>query len=414
MRTVLMGRPAGLIALGLLALALASIAVAWPRPALAQGPAVDIPGELASIRLLMRQSMDAYEAGDRDEAFKLARAAYLDHFELVEIPFRIIDSNFTLEMEYRFAQWRARIQDGEPVEEVEALVREIETGLDEVEAVFEGPGLLAPGLAVAASFSILFREGLEAILILAALLAYLRTHNPALRRPIWIGAGLAIPASILTWFLITAVVRIAPVGRELLEAIVSLVAVVTLFYVSFWLLQRLEVRHWMEFLRARVWAAVSGGNALALGVLAFVAVYREGAETALFYQVLLWLAVRLEQWVLLGAVLAVVALTVLGWIILFLGTRVPVRAFLGVAVVLVMTISVGMLGNAVNEFQEAGILGVTLLDWFPRLNPFAAGLLGLHPTAETLATQGALLAVYLLGAAYVFWWQPRRAGLARD
>lgn len=374
-------------------------------------PQVDVQRELAAIRELMRQSQEAYRTGDSETALRLARQAYLDHFELVEIPLRVIDPNFTLEMEYRFAEWRNQIEAGAPAAEVNATVQELERGLDEVEALFEGPGLVAPTLVTVASFSILFREGIEVLLVLAAILGYIQTQNPQLRRPLWWGAGLAIPASLLTWFILNWVLGVAPIGREVIEALVSLLAVALMFYISFWLLRRLDVRRWMEFLRARVWDAVAAGNASAVAALGFVSVYREGAETALFYQALLLIAQRLELWILLGIGLAILALSVIGWAIISLGARLPLRAFLGIAVAVIMLLSVGLLGNAVWELQQIGAIPMTLLgDSFPRFNRFLADLLGLHATLETVAAQSLLLLVYLAGWLYLFWWQPRGAG----
>lgn len=377
-------------------------------------PQVDVQRELAAIRELMRQSQEAYRAGDPETALRLARQAYLDHFELVEIPLRIIDPNFTLEMEYRFAEWRNQIEAGAPAAEVNATVQELERGLDEVEALFEGPGLVAPTLVTVASFSILFREGIEVILVLAAILGYIQTQNPQLRRPLWWGAGLAIPASVLTWFVLNWLLRMAPIGREVLEALVSLLAVALMFYISFWLLRRLDIRRWMEFLRAKVWDAVAVGNTGAVAALGFVSVYREGAETALFYQALLLIARRLELWIVLGIGLAALALGVIGWAIISLGARLPLRAFLGAAVAVIMLLSVGLLGNAVWELQQIGVIPMTLLgDSFPRFNRFLADLLGLHATLETVAAQSLLLLIYLAAWLYVFWWQPRGAGTWR-
>uniref|UniRef100_A0A831X1Z8 Iron permease FTR1 n=1 Tax=Thermorudis peleae TaxID=1382356 RepID=A0A831X1Z8_9BACT len=408
------GVPRRLLALFAVAVLLVLLGGVAPLAARAAEPQVDVQRELAAIRALMRQSQDAYRAGDVETALRLARQAYLDHFELVEIPLRVIDPNFTLEMEYRFAEWRNQIEAGAPAAEVDVTVQELERGLDEVEALFEGPGLVAPTLVTVASFSILFREGIEVILVLAAILGYIQTQNPRLRRPLWWGAGLAIPASILTWFVLNWVLRVAPIGREVIEALVSLLAVALMFYISFWLLRRLDVRRWMEFLRAKVWDAVAVGNTGAVAALGFVSVYREGAETALFYQALLLIAQRLELWVLLGIGLAILALSVIGWAIIALGARLPLRAFLGIAVAVIMLLSVGLLGNAVWELQQIGVIPMTLLgDSFPRFNRFLADLLGLHATLETVVAQSVLLLVYLAAWLYAFWWQPGGAGTWR-
>ena len=402
-----------ILKLSVMTLVLVAVLSVRGPSALAASEQVDVEREVAAIRSLMADSLEAYRAGDRERAYTLARAAYLDHFELVEIPLRIVDSSFTLEMEYKFAHWRSRIEDGAPVGEIEQIVRDIDGGLDETLALLQGPGMTGKALVTIASFSILFREGLEVILVLAALFGYVRTRDPRLRRPIALGALLAIPASIVTWALLSFVLNVAPVGRELLEAVVSLVAVAFLFYVSFWLLQRTEVRHWMEFLRSHVWEAVAAGNASALAVLGFVSVYREGAETVLFYQALLWMAENMEAWILLGILLATVVLAVIGYAILWAGARLPVRVFLTTAMVMVMLLSVAMLGNAVRELQDADVISITsLFDTFPRINPFVAQFLGIYPTVETVAAQVALLLVYVIGGVYFYLGPARRARLA--
>ena len=138
------------------------------------------------------------------------------------------------------------------------------------------------------SFLILFREGFEIVLLLSVLLGYLEAaRSPQFIKPILVGVGLAAVATVITVLLMPTIFSILPVGREVLEAVVALLAVAVLFYVSFWLIARLEHNRWMEFVRARLWSAVSVGSTASLVAVGFTAVYREGFETALFYQSLL-------------------------------------------------------------------------------------------------------------------------------
>jgi high-affinity iron transporter len=185
---------------------------------------------------------------------------------------------------------------------------------------------------------------------------------------------------------------------------------VVLFYVSFWLVARLDQRRWMEFVKAKVWTAASTGSTLALAAVGFTAVYREGFETVLFYQALLSFSEGLEGWVWLGVGLAAAALGVVGFLIFRAGRRLPVKAFLGAAVVLIMVMSVAMLGSAVRELQEAAIVPVTFVDWLPSLPIYLADLTGWHPTLQTVVAQLALAAVYVTGAVWMFVIRPRRAG----
>ena len=363
---------------------------------------IAIEQELSAIRDLMRESQAAYKAGDHEQALRLARQAYLDHFELVEIPLRVADPNFTFAMEVKFAEWRQLIQQGAPADEIQRLLLELDDGLVEVERVIGRPGLAAPLFVSVASFTILFREGIEAILVIAALLGYLGVHQPTLRRPLWIGIALAIPASIATWVLLVVVLRLLPIGRELLEIAVSFLAVLLMISISMWLLRRLDTRRWLEYLRAHSWEAIATGKASAVALLGFTAIYREGAETAVLYQSLILMARRLELWVGLGLVAGAMVLLLLGWAIIGLGTRLPLRLFLSAAVLVIMLLSVAILGHAVWELQMIGYLPVTVIE-LPRLHRGVSDVLGLHPTRQVVLAQLILTATYAVAWMWAGW-----------
>ncbi len=365
---------------------------------------VNASAEIAAIDDLLQQSMYAYQHGDKDAAFKLSRAAYLDHFENIEIPLRVMDGDLTAEMEFRFADLRTLMQAGAPSEQVEAKSRSVRDGLTEVDRLLgNGPGVVAPLFALLTSFSIIFREGLEAALVVAAVLAYLEASNMRrLKRPVLLGVAGGVAVSAIAWVLINTLITLAPVGREVLEAIVSIVAVVTLFWVSFWLLRKLDNKRWMEFIKARTWAAMTAGSTGALAMLGFTAVFREGLETALFYQVLTLVSTGIEWAVLLGFVLGVVAISGCLALMFRLGRKLPVKTFLGAAATIIMVLSVAFLGNAVRELQDIGLINATsLIGLVPRLPRLLAELTGIHPTLETLGAQAVLTLVYLGGWVYM-------------
>lgn len=360
---------------------------------------VNVPGETLAVRDLLQQSMRAYRLGEFEQAYKFSRSAYLDRFESVEIPLRVLDPDLTLDMEYRFANLRSKMQAGAPANEVEPLMRSVRSGLDEIDSLFTNNGALVPALAFGASFTIIFREGLEAVLVIAALLGALRAGGtPATRRYVLIGIALAIVATVATWLVVRLIISITPVGRELFEAVISIVAVGVLFWVSFWLVNRLDRQRWMEFLHARAWAAMAGGSALGLVGIGFTAVYREGFETALFYEVLLSLARSAELFVLLGFLFGSGVLAIVAYAILKAGVKLPVRTFMSIAVIVVMFISVTFIGKAIYELQNTGLLGVTsLIGVVPRLPRVLADFTGFHPTVETLTAQLALTLTYVTG-----------------
>jgi high-affinity iron transporter len=403
-----------LVALVAVLVGTGSLIFAPHAEAKSDGPgAVNVTAETEAIRDLLQESMRAYRLGDYQDAFKLSRTAYLDHFENIEIPLRVMDADLTLDMEYRFADLRTKMQAGAPASDVESAVRSVRDGLDEVDVMFSNTGVLAPALAFGGSFTIIFREGLEAVFVIAALLGYLRaTGSRSGRRQVLIGIGLAVMASFLTWILLRFIIQIAPVGRELLEAVVSLVAVGMLFWVSFSLVSRLDRQRWMEFLRAQAWATMASGSALGLIGLGFTAIYREGFETALFYEVLLGLSKYAELYVLAGFLTGLAALFVVAWLTLRVGRKLPIKTFLTVAVSIVMFLSVAMFGQAVRELQEAGFINATsLIGIVPRIPRTVAEFTGLHPTVETLTAQAVLLSVYVVGG-IVMWWRTRRYRIA--
>jgi high-affinity iron transporter len=396
--------------LGLVAGFAATLVLLFPGTASAQDvtpeEAVD---ELQIARELVDESMELYEAGDAEAAYTAARNSYLDHFEYVEIPLRVRDEGLTLAVEEDYANLRALIEAGAPIEEIEPVAAEVRQGLDEVERTLSEPGMAAPLLALTYAFTILFREGLEAVLIVAAVLGYLEaTRNVQYRGAVLKGVGLAGVATVVVFILATAVIQLAPVQRELIEAGTALLAVVVLFYVSFWLVARLDHRRWMEFVKAKVWTAATTGSALALAGVGFTAVFREGFETVLFYQALISFAEGLLEWVAIGTALAFVALLAIGWIIFKAGRRIPIKPFLGTAVTMIMVLSVGFAGNAVRGFQEAAMIPVTFIESLPRLPIFLAQLTGWYPTRETILAQAALSLVYILGAIWTFVIMPRR------
>ena len=370
--------------------------------------------ELETARSLVDESVELYESGNAEDAYVAARNSYLDHFEYVEIPLRVRDESLTLEIEEDYAALRNLIEAGAPIGQIESVAAEVQRGLDDVERTLSEPGLAAPMLAFIYAFTIIFREGLEAVLVVAAILGYLEaSRNTQYRGAVLKGVGGAVVATILLFIGTTLFVQLAPLQRELLEAGTALLAVGVLFYVSFWLITRLEHRRWMEFMKAKVWAAATTGSTLALVGVGFTAVFREGFETTLFFQALISFAEGLVPFVAAGMALGIAVLAVIGWVIFKAGRKIPVRAFLTTAVVLVMVLSIAFVGNAVRGFQEATYLPVTFIESLPDLPIFVAQLTGWYPTRETILAQGALTLVYMLGALWTFVVLPRRERIVR-
>jgi high-affinity iron transporter len=395
---------------------LASLAVLG-SPAWAAAPASAKPDDIQRGRTenglargLVDRSLQAAKAGDYAGAYELTRTAYLDHYEYVEIPLRLRDPNLVLDTEFKFAELRTDLRGHRPLTEIQSDVRAVREGILATDRALADKGVAAPAIAFGFSFSILFREGVEAVLLIAILLGSLAAGQASgYRRPLSLGIAGAVVATVVTWVLATVVIDLAPVNRELLEAITALCAVGVLIVVSFWLVARLEQRRRMEFMRARVASAIAAGSATAFAALGFTAVYREGFETVLFYKALALFAQGLEVWIVLGAVTAAVALGALGYAILKLGRKLPLKPMLVAGASILLLLSVAFSGNAVRSLQEADVVAATPVHaGWARPPVFVAELTGIHPTREGLATQAVLLAIFVSGAGWVFGVVPAR------
>ena len=366
--------------------------------------------EIQKVRVSIDQTLALLKQGQKDLAFESAKDGYLNHFELVEAPLRIIDNDLTIDTEGRFADIRQLIRDHGPVDTIRDRLIALRGALDTIERKLTATGTAAPALIFGQSFLIIFREGFEVVLLVSILLGYLEAaRSPAFIKPILIGIGLACVATIVTVVLLRVVFESLPFSLEVLEGITAMIAVVMLFYVSFWLVARMEHKRWMEFVRARLWSAVSLGSTFSLVMVGFTAVYREGFETALFYQALWSFGAGLGVWVLAGLGCGLVALTAVAFVMFRLGRRVPVKQFMNIAVTFVMITSVTFLGNAVHALQAGDLIAYHRLDSWPHMPIFLSQVTGYWNTVQSIVAQIILSLIYIGGAAYVFLIKPRRA-----
>ena len=371
----------------------------------------DAIAQLERTRESIDETLRLLDQGRRTEAFSVSRTGYLEHYETVEIALRPIDPALTLRTEQKFAEIRGLVKTDVSTTEIRARIVELRNLVDDAERTLSDAGLGAPALAFGQAFVLLLREGFEAVLLLSLLLGYLEsTKSTQFARPILYGVAAAVVASVVTFFAVDALFSVLPFGREVFDAIVGGLAVVIMLAVSFWLISRLEQRRWLEFLRARVWTAVSAGSATSLALIGFTAVFRQGFETALFARALTNYGTGLVGWVAAGAAAAVVVLAVVSLAVFRYGRTLPIRTLLVVAVAVVAATSVAFAGNAITSLQQAGVLEFhRLVDW-PRLPIFLAETTGYHNTVETVVAQGTLLVLYVAGALYLFVIRPRRRG----
>lgn len=357
----------------------------------------------ASVRGKLHEAGTLAEAGRRDDATAAAFDAYLE-FEKVERTVRAKHAALAAQLESSFSLLRSRIDGGTPAE-LAAVQGELAAGLEQAERVIGDR--LSPLNLFVQSLMIMLREGLEAILIIGALVTFLvKTGAGHRRRDIHIGVGAAVALSLLTALLLETVFHLSPAHQEVMEGFTMIAAVGVLFYVSYWLLSKMEVAKWTAFVRSRVELAVTGGSALALASAAFLAVYREGFETVLFYK-----ALFVSGGAAGGTFWPVVAGMGVGGLVLTgvylamnrYGVRLPLKPFFAVTSGFLYYTAFVFAGKAIAELQAGGLVGTTVLQGWPRLP-----VLGVYPTLESMIAQALLVLLAAVALVWVLVVQRRR------
>ncbi|ANX05035.1 cytochrome c/FTR1 family iron permease [Immundisolibacter cernigliae] len=344
---------------------------------------------LALARRLLAQSLTSYRAGDGAGAYRQALAAYLDGFEPLEQALQAVDPALKLEVEKRMLAYREPLRASGSPADVWQLHEDLLATLDRVETVLAA-GNLDAKLAFASAFFILLREGLEAVLVLAAMFAFLgKAGRHEAYRYLHIGWAGALAAGVATWAVAAYVISISGAARELSEGFIALLAAGILFYMGFWLHDKSHADRWQAYINQHL-GSLGGRSLWLLAFLAFIAVYREVFETILFFQAL-WLQTTPagQSMVLAGAVSGALVLAVVSWGLLRLSTRLPLGLFFGVSAFLMYVLAIVFVGKGIVALQEAGTLPISSVA-FPRVD-----LLGIYPTVQSLAAQ----AVLIIGAA---------------
>ena len=321
---------------------------------------------------------------------KIALDAYMT-FEQVETPVRAKNPGLASELEGTFAWLRTRAVKADEAER-HTIRERLLAGLERAERVVADRP--SPMNLFVASFFLLLREGFEAILIVAALMTFLVKAGAPMqrRRDVARGAWLAVAASLLTWVLVELLFKVTPGQRETIEGATMLLAAVVLFYVSYWLLSKVEAAKWTAFVRGKMETALSSGSGVALSAVAFLAVYREGFETILFYKALFTSGgAGGGVSVLAGIAVGAVGLVLVYYAINQLGLRVAMKPFFTVTGIMLYYMAFVFAGKGIAELQSAQVISLTVIENAPRLPVF-----GIYPTVESLAVQGVLLALAII------------------
>jgi high-affinity iron transporter len=352
--------------------------------------AKDRPGSLQLARDRLRESVAAVASGERGRATELALSAYLDGFEPVEAVLATRDGALMARIEAAMAGFRTAIGKGESEARLRQRLADTERLLNQAEAAL-APDQASDASTFLGAFTILLREGLEALLVVIAMIAFLRKADRTEAMPYVHGGWVAaLVAGAGTWAIATYAIGISGASRELTEGFGSLLAAAILLSVGIWMHGKSQAAEWRRYIATKMQGALSRGSAWFLFGLAFIVVYREVFETILFYAAL-WTPDN-GATIIAGALSAIALLGMIAWAMLRYSRTLPITEFFRYSAILIAILTVVLAGKGVGALQEAGILSITPLGAVPRIT-----MLGLFPTVESLGTQIVTLIAVVIG-----------------
>jgi high-affinity iron transporter len=349
--------------------------------------------------MLLDQALTAALNGQAADASDRGMDAYIA-FEPIESRARARSPGVVSSMERLYTEFRGALGAND-IRGARRARDAIEASMPKVVALTQPAG--SGWEAFVQSFLIILREGFEAILVVGAVVAFLlKTGHRERLRSIWIGIAAALAASAITAVGLRTVLKAIPASQEIIEGVTLLIAVAVLFSVSYWLISRVEAAKWQQFIKEKVNNALDHGGGRALAFVAFLAVYREGAETALFYQALFNEGSNVVMPISLGIAAGFAVLAVVFTLFYRFGVKIPLRPFFSVTSVLLYYMAFVFMGTGVRELQEGNAISITPIPGLPTV-----GALGFYPTWETMVAQLVLLALFVFAVAKTFW--PKRS-----
>ncbi len=332
-----------------------------------------------------------YKSGNQTRSLRFSVDAYLEGFDPMEISLDNLDKNLRLEIEREMRKLRQLISNGSPVTSVEENINHTKALLSQADELLRAGKLSATG-AFFSSFFILLREGIEGMLMLAAIITLaVRSGHHQLLKYVHAGLGGALFLGAITLMLSIWLVDISGAQREITEGVTALIASAMLIYVGFWLHDKANALSWNKFLHDRVSMALEKKMIWALALISFFAIYREVFESVLFYQAL-WVQVSDTSSPALwnGFFAAAMTLFTVGWLLFRLGIKLPLGLFFASTSVFLGIMAVVFAGQGISALQDANIVTSSPVSFF------ALPMLGIHPTLQTLLGQIAVICILAL------------------
>jgi high-affinity iron transporter len=345
------------------------------------------------------KTLELYKGGDSKKAISTIQNAYFDIFEASGMEVRVgaADNGLKTAIEGTFSEIAALIKSGADTDKVERALEKLYSEVQSGVTMLSDSG--TPWSLFIYALIIILREGLEALIVVTAVIAYLvKSGNEKkiglVHSSLWSAIGL----SFVTAFVMNYLFNASGESREMLEGVTMLVAVGLLFYVGFWLLSNAHAKKWSQYISGKVKESLSSGSAKALWFTVFLAVYREGAETVLFYQALLFDAKNALGIlsVAIGFVVGFVVLIAIFFALRAGSLKLPIKAFFLATSVIIFYMSVSFTGKGIMELVEGKIIEPTIIEGLPTIT-----WLGLYPYVESLLPQIVLILGIIIGTALI-------------
>lgn len=346
---------------------------------------------LALSKSRLKESLVALDKGDIPEASRLAISAYLDGFEPVEPALATKDKVLFNSIEKNMGAFRAAVTAGNG-DEARTIEQQLEAQLNQTQIVLQSSNS-DPISTLISALTILLREGIEALLVVVAMIAFLKRAERKDVLP-YVHAGwiAALAAGGLTWVAATYLVTFSGASREMTAGYSSLFAAVVLLSVGIWMHQKSLAGRWQQYVKDKLSSALNKRSAMMLFLLSFVTVYREVFETVLFYAAL-W-GDGNGGYLLTGLLVGIVILAAIAVVLLKTTARLPISQFFAVSSALVAILAFVLVGKGITALQEAGVINVTPIA-MPRID-----LLGIYPSTQSILAQVIILAIIIVSFVY--------------
>ncbi len=375
----------------------------------------------AEMNEILDQAYDAAASGKGSEGSSLVNTAYYQYYEKLGFEKNVmnaISGSRVSQVEYQFKMTRKTMRDGGSQKEIKQLVDDLKSWLTEDAATLDGGAASSVNgftkfitSSVGQAFLILIREGLEALLVVAAVIAYLvKSGNKRFTKYIYLGVLVGLAASGLIAVLFTFLFGGSGPIQEISEGVCALIAMCMLLWTSNWMLNKSSVEAWNRYIRNKTEAAVASaqskvesgesvsmGMVVSLAMLSFLAVFREGAETVIFYESIYSMSQDARgMWI--GGLAAAAVLLVIFLILRFTSVKIPIGPFFLVTSILMAVLVVVFAGGGVHALIEGDLVEGHYLSFVPTND-----WIGLYPYVECLIAQAlaavAVIALFVIGFA---------------